>query len=291
MDLLLWLLCSPPPGSSEEPHLPSKISSTGGLLYFRRDRKPKEAGSATNCLACDFEPQCKFSSKKIYITSLDPGLAGGNTEWPVDVVVPDIEECLRVGGKELGEKAILDRLTEDYDASTSTTEIESRPWFGRCVYESDNDVCDHQSVTLTFDHDPRKIGKNGKIATLNMVALTKKVCERYTIFSGTEGEISADSTSITVYEFASGKETIYQPHVADGGHGAGDGGLARQFVLAIDQIKNHGQSIEEAQREHIACSIEEVIRSHAAVFAAEEARKLGDINFQTWWMDNIEGIM
>ncbi|KAL8899031.1 MAG: hypothetical protein Q9192_001777 [Flavoplaca navasiana] len=37
---------------------------------------------------------------------------------------------------------------------TSPAAIESRPWFGRCVYESDNDVCDDQLVKINWDDDP-----------------------------------------------------------------------------------------------------------------------------------------
>jgi hypothetical protein len=215
-------------------------------------------------------------------------------EWPVDVLVPDIEECVRAGGQEAGERALLAKLVEDYDEATPAFDVRNRPWFGRCVYESDNDVCDNQSVTLTFNdwsHEDGKI-RGGKIATFNMVALTQKVCERYTHVSGTEGEIYADSSSIVVHSFSTGKDMTYYPFVADGGHGAGDGGLARQFVLAIDRVKNHGDKVADAQKEYIGCSIEEVVRSHAVVFAAEDARtKQIVVDFPSWWEENVDSRM
>ncbi len=49
MDILLWLLTSPPPGSSKPAHLPSSVSSSGALQYFHQGRKPIQAGNATNC--------------------------------------------------------------------------------------------------------------------------------------------------------------------------------------------------------------------------------------------------
>jgi hypothetical protein len=293
IDLLLWILCSPPSSKTTEPvHLPSQITSSGALLYFHKRQKPVAAGSATNCLSCNFEPSCKFSAKKIYISSKDLGLVG-NTEWPVDVLVPEIEDCVKTGGFEAGENALLQKLRENYDGDTPASEISMRPWFGRCVYESDNDVCDNQTVTLTFKEtltNEGKIRSGGKIATFNMVALTQKVCERYTNISGTDGEIYADSSSIKVHNFATGEDKTYYPHVADGGHGAGDGGLARQFILAIDRVKNYGEDILEAQKEYIGCTVEDVVRSHAVVFAAEEARtKQVVVDFPSWWDREVEG--
>lgn len=85
---------------------------------------------------------------------------------------------------------------------------------------------------------------------------------------------------------------MFKPHLAGGGHGGGDDGLARQFVLAVDRVKNHGVSVEMAQREEVGCSLEEVIRSHAMVFAAEEARKEGRVlRFGEWWVERVEGAL
>jgi hypothetical protein len=292
MDLLLWLLCSPPPKSSTSAHLPRNVTSSGSLLYFRKSRKPKEAGNATNCLSCNYEPLCKFSSKKIYIEGKDTSLNSGVLGWPIDVLVPEIEDCVRIGGFEAGEQALLEKLSENYDEHTTMSEVHQRPWFGRCIYESDNDVCDNQTVSLTFDDKLDENGavmSGGKLVTFNMVSLTKKICERYTSISGTNGEIYADSSSIVVHNFSTRQDKTYFPVVADGGHGAGDGGLAKQFILAIDEVKNHGANVEDAQNEYIGCSIEEVIRSHALVFAAEESRKSRTmVDFPTWWDVNVE---
>lgn len=295
IDLLLWLLCSPPPNSSKRAHLPSEITSTGELQYFNKGRKPQEAGDSTNCLSCSYESACLYSSKKIYLGSKEPGLNSGNTEWPIDVLVPDIEDCVSSKGKGAAEAKLLAKLQEDYGKQTPTSEISSRPWFGRCVYESDNDVCDYQTVTMKFDSLHTKSGEPAygpKIATFNMLAMTKKVCERYTNISGTKGEISADSSSISIHNFSTGEDRVFYPHVAEGGHGAGDGGLARQFILAIDQVKNHGSGVEDAQREFIGCSVEEAVRSHAAVFAAEESRKNKTvIDFHNWWDSEVGSLL
>ncbi|RDW72803.1 hypothetical protein BP6252_06710 [Coleophoma cylindrospora] len=296
MDILLWLLCSPPPGSSKPAHLPSTVSSSGALNYFKKSRKPIAAGNATNCLSCDYEETCKFSAKKIYL--------GPETKPQVNnkiaVVLPEIEDCIASGGQEAGNRALLAKLGENYNDDTPVAEIRKRGWYGRCVYESDNDVCDDQTVTMTWDEAPiagegetsleAMTGRGGKIATLHMVALTQKICERYTNIYGTEGEIYADSSTIVVQDFNTREKKTYCPYVEEGGgHGDGDKGLARQFVLAIDRVKNHDEKVEDAQNKYIGCSLEEVIRSHAMVFAAEEARlKKTVVDFPTWWEKVVE---
>lgn len=192
------------------------------------------------------------------------------------------------------------RLEEDYTSQTPTSEISAKNWFGRCVYEADNDVNDDQVVTMTWDNDPLPqpnsdnekalAGRGAKTAVFHMVAHTKKICERYSHIYGSDGEIYADSETITVEDFKTGAKKIYRPHLAGGGHGGGDDGLARQFILAVDAVKNHGVGVEEAQKAHVGCSLEEVIRSHAMVFAAEDARKGRKVlDFPRWWRREVEG--
>ena len=203
-------------------------------------------------------------------------------------------------GNESARERLLERLSEDYDERKPQTEIDRRPWFGRCVYEANNDVCDDQVVTMVWEEDPfppieGKIGEHGhlwrgaKHATFHMVASTEKQCERRGRIYGTNGEIEYDSKTIRVYDFASRKSQIHQPHQPGGGHGGGDAGLAQQFVKAIEAVKTHVMSVAEAQRIHVGCTIEDIIRSHAMVFAAEEARKRKKvIDWPTWWRQNVE---
>lgn len=302
IDLLLWLLCSPPPGSTDVAHIPTTVSSSGSLNYFNKSRKPASAGQATNCLSCPIEDSCKYSSKKIYLGSQHKGLATKNLDWPIDIVVPDIEECITAGGQVAGEKAIMAKLEEDYTTKTDDNEIKKRNWFGRCVYESDNDVCDDQIVTMTWDNDllPTSTpsdasplcGRGAKTAVFHMIAHTKKICQRYSHIYGVDGEIYADSKTITVEDFNTGQTKVYKPHMAGGGHGGGDDGLARQFVLAVDRVKNHGMNVEEAQKMYVGCTLEEVMRSHAMVFCADEARKEKKVvEFPKWWAENVEAVL
>lgn len=310
IDILLWLLCSPASytDGNVAPHLPSTVSSTGSLQLFKKSRKPVAAGAATNCLSCPIEDSCKYSAKRIYVSDKLNGLGVGNTHWPVSIVVPDIEDHDGGRGKK-AEDVLLAKLAEDYDASTPDSEVAARNWFGRCVWEADNDVCDEQIVTVTWDEDPlpashpvhpdaassptadRLSGRGAKTATFHMVAHTKKICDRYTHIYGVDGEIYADSQTITIEDFRTGETRVERPRLESLGHGGGDVGLARQFVLAVDKVKNHGWEADRAQREVVGCTLEEVIRSHAMVFCAEEARRGKKVvEWKEWWAEKVKGI-
>lgn len=286
VDLLLWMLSAPFKAGTGEFHLPSKISSTGALHGYRKARKPAAAGNATNCMKCPLGDEgCKYSAKNVYLGPKLAGLGTTNKGWPVKIVVPEIEDAPNMAA---AQDMMAAKLAEDYDESTPDEQVAARPWFGRCVFESDNDVCDDQFVTFTWDDEPSASApggmKLGKQATLHMAASTKKICERYSYIYGTEGEIHADSKTITVEDFNTGEKKTYQPKLEESHHGGGDLGLARQFISAVDMVKNEGWEVVRAQNEFMGCSLEEAVRSHAVVFAAEEARKEGKVvSWDAWW--------
>ncbi len=276
------------------PHLPSHVTSTGSLIYFKRSRKPASAGNATNCLSCRAEPDCIYSAKKIYEKSQ---LAKGNAAWPVAIIDPEIEDLFDHGKTEEADKRLRARLAEDYDDSTPG--VDQRSWYGRCVYEASNDVCDDQFVTIEWEdnplsqeqcnhQEPRNAGRGAKHATFHMVAWTEKQCERRGRIYGTKGEIEYDSKMIRVYDFATKQAHIHHPPEPGGGHGGGDAGLAMAFFRAVHAVKTGQMAAAEAQRVHIGCTLHDIIRSHAMVFAAEEARREKKVvNWAEWWEKNI----
>ena len=295
VDLLLWLLCSPAKTGAGTAHLPSTLTSSGALQLFRKARKPKAAGDATNCLKCPLgDSGCIFSAKNVYIKR---GLESMNTEWPVNIVVPEIEDYPNMAE---AKAAVLKALADDYDTSTPAEEVSARKWFGRCVFEADNNVCDDQWVTMTWDdEDPSSSSADdgqpprfAKSATLHMTATTRKVDQRYTSIYGTDGELHADSQTITTHNFATGESTTHVPPKAVSGHGGGDQGLTSQFVAAVDAVLNRDMPVEEAQAEFVGCTLDEVLRSHAAGFAAEEARKERKVlDWEKWWAGNVEALL
>lgn len=280
------MLCSPSPTSTSPPHLPSLITSTGSLKYFRTSRKPREAGNATNCLSCAYEPSCSYSAKKIY---LDNQLSKGNADWPVKIVNPEIEDLFQTSGLAAATTQLLSNLAKDYNHSTPAADVQKRNWFGRCVWDADNDVCDDQVVTLTWDDDGADPTRGAKTALFHMIAHTEKQCERRGRIYGTHGEIEYDSSTITIHDFKTGKTVAHKPHFAGGGHGGGDAGLVRQFLMAVHAVDGGAMGAQEAQRAFLGCDLEEAFRSHAVVFAAEEARtEKRVVDWEGWWRENVE---
>jgi predicted dehydrogenase len=205
------------------------VSSFGALTHFKKSQKPLEAGSATRCLTCAYEPQCPYSAKKIYLGAL----ARGDRGWPVDVVAPNPT------------------------VASVTAALESGP-YGRCVYECDNDVVDHQVVNLLFEHD--------KTATFTMTAFNRAAHRKTRIF-GTRGELYGDGETIEHFDFLTDQTRVIPTETEEsgilGGHGGGDYGLMDRFVRAV--ARN--------DLSFILSGVDESFESHRMVFAAERARK------------------
>ncbi len=210
------------------------VSSFGSLKHFKSSEKPDAAGTATRCLHCDYETQCPYSAKKIYLGRL----AEGETGWPVNV------------------------LTPEPTLETVTAALENGP-YGRCVYECDNDVVDHQVVNLRFANDAT--------ATFTMTAFNKAAHRKTHIF-GTRGEIYGDGEKIEVFDFLTDQTRVIDTEASSasaadggsalGGHGGGDYGLIDHFV----------QAVCENNPNLILSGPEESLETHRMVFAAEQAR-------------------
>ncbi|KII94675.1 hypothetical protein PLICRDRAFT_97754 [Plicaturopsis crispa FD-325 SS-3] len=213
------------------PAIPSRVSSFGSLQHFRQSEKPTGAGGAARCLDCPAERECAYSAKKIY---LDP-VKKGNVGWPMDTIVdgiPDIENI--------------------------KSALRNGP-YGKCVYESDNDVCDHQVVNLEFS--------NGSTASFTMVAYTSAICMRQTRLHFTNGEIIGDMDQFVVTDFSNGRSSTIVPKNEGGGHGGGDLGLIRTFVEAV----------RSGRQDVLGTDVSEVLKSHMTVFAAEHSRRTGTV--------------
>ena len=210
-----------------------QVSSFGGLYHFHKRAKPAKAGAAKRCTECAYEPECPYSAVKIYMGRVKKG----HYYWPVEVLTPEktpeaVEKALREGP------------------------------YGRCVYECDNDVVDHQVVNMVFE--------GGETCAFTMTAFTEQSDRKTRIF-GTRGQITGDGRLIEIYDFLTqSKETIdveSLPGDITGGHGGGDTGLMSSFVEAAaagDQSK-------------VLSGPQETLESHLMVFAAERARREGKV--------------
>jgi predicted dehydrogenase len=209
-----------------------QVSSFGALTHFKRDQKPAEAGAALRCLDCAYETRCPYSARKLYLGMLQRG----EFWWPLSILTPDhrseagVQQALRSGP------------------------------YGRCVYECDNDVVDHQVVNLLYE--------KGITAAFTMVAFSEMGHRRTTIF-GTRGELRGDGEHITHYDFLTEQTQVIDTRAggadAASGHGGGDYGLMRRFVQAVAA---RDQSL-------ILSGPEETLETHLTTFAAEQSRLEG----------------
>lgn len=204
-----------------------RVSSFGSLLHFRKEQKPVEAANAQRCLDCAYERQCPYSAKRFYIRRFHEG----KTHWPLDVITTDFSE-----------EGVIEALRNGP--------------YGRCVYECDNDVVDHQVVSLEYER--------GTTASFTMIA-TSETRDRETIIFGTQGEIRGNGHRIVHYDFLTEETHEYDIERVEevSGHGGGDYGLMQSFVTAVAQY-DPGR---------ILSGPEESLETHLTIFAAEQARR------------------
>jgi len=146
-------------------------------------------------------------------------------------------------------------ISEDLSLEGRLKALREGP-YGKCVYFSDNNVVDHQVVSLKFE--------NSIYATFTMSAFTEKITRKINIY-GTHGEIygDLDENIIEVKCFGKGEERINLnlPFKDMVGHGGGDEGIIDEFVKALKgEVKDTLSNIEES------------IESHLMAFSAEESR-------------------
>lgn len=207
------------------------VSSVGDLTYFTKENAPE--GAAKRCSECSCAGTCPLDAKRVYMDSWEYWNRKEDT-WPQNVLVtaPITEAKLK--------KA-----------------IEEGP-YGRCAFDCDNDVVDHQITQMTFE--------NGVKATLTMTGFTARGGRRMS-FYGTNGEIILDEaeSTIRVQQFGKQPYTISLKDLTEGGfgHGGGDSRIIENLYLVL--------SGKEESRTSLASSIE----SHLIGICAEESRLQG----------------
>lgn len=218
----------------------TKIHSFGGLYHFKKDQKPPGAAGVNACFDCPagVEKACPYSAKKIYLERYPVE----KPKWPMSVVC-DVEDV--PGGYR----------------NSLTKALQSGP-YGRCVYECDNNVVDHQVVSMEFE--------SGANASFTMNAFTKNMC-RETRICGTKGELRWDGSPdapIVVHDFTTDQETLHHPDKIVPemsrlkGHGGADFFLISAFVRAV----------AFGDPTMVSSGIRDSLRSHKLVFAAEKSR-------------------
>jgi len=148
-------------------------------------------------------------------------------------------------------------LSEDASPQARWQALETGP-YGRCVYRCDNDVVDHQIVTMEFE--------SGASAAMVMHGHSHRE-GRTMRYDGTRatvrGQYYPDEQEIQVHDHRTGRVDVIRPTVGPigaTGHGGGDVGLMAAFVRAV---RDRAQALTTGR---------ESLESHLMAFAAEEAR-------------------
>lgn len=199
------------------------VASYGHLSYFRPENAPP--GAPKRCIdGCPVADTCVYYAPNTYL--IDNG----------------------------GWKAAAASNDPSYEARYKA--MQEGP-FGRCVFHSDNDVVDHQVVSMEFDNEITGV--------FTMSAFTEK-CNRTLKLMGTEGEIRAtmETNEIEIRRFGSGRQEIIRLQDPEGhvGHGGGDRRLIQDFVKVV---RSGGERSS-------ATSANTSIQSHLMAFAAERSR-------------------
>lgn len=199
------------------------LNSFGSLIHFRPENAPE--GATQRCTdGCPVSEECKYYAPRLYVSDQDG--------WPWNAVTLNATEQARLEALKTG-------------------------WYGRCVYFSDNDVVDHQTVNMELE--------DGTTVTLTMQGQGEEEC-RTMRYDGTKatlyGKFAASGHIMEVHDHLSGKvEHIAIKDRDESGHGGGDFGIVRSFVNAVNGKPD--DSITTAR---------ESLESHLLAFAAEEAR-------------------
>jgi predicted dehydrogenase len=205
-----------------------RVSSFGGLSHFRPAEKP--AGAADVCLDCPVEPDCPYSAKRLYFARLADDPDG----WPLSVVTPVATEEALVAA------------------------LRSGP-YGRCVYNGDNDVVDHQVVTMEL--------ADGATVSFTMTAFTPYEQRKTRIF-GTHGYLEGDGARLRVVDFRTGAEEFVEvAESTSADHSGGDRALVDAFLAAV------ATGDAGLIRSDAATSL----AGHRVVWAAEQARLTGTV--------------
>jgi predicted dehydrogenase len=198
------------------------ISSFGGLYYFRNENAPE--GAPDRCQSgCPAEDACPYHSEKVYVY-------GKNNWWRA--------------------------ISRDKSREARRRALGNSP-YGRCVFKCDNDVVDHQAVSMEFE--------NGVTGVFTMTAFSK--AGRRTKLMGTKGELegsfgeSGSRQYIKYFDFETGKEKkIVLPGTHDT-HAGGDDGMMDEVVRMIREGDFRSRT-----------SVETSVHSHMMCFSAEKAR-------------------
>lgn len=221
LDLIAWFIDSPC----------VSVSSVGDVRYFKKECAPE--GATKMCMGgCKVKKDCPYDAERLYIT--DPFYKATFVKYMTRTLTGKLKST-----KEEVRDAIRNG---DY---------------GRCVFFCDNNVCDQQTVTMTFE--------NGAVGVLNMTAFSDR-CFRESHIMGTKGELIGYGAKLEKRIYG-GKSCKLHTGTADMfGHVEGDIRLINGFVKLLC-----GENTDLTD----ITTIDATVISHDIGLAAEKSRKNG----------------
>lgn len=254
LDVLYWFTNSKP----------DKISSFGGLNYFKntRDDLPDRCTDG-----CPIEDTCLYYAPRIYEDihpllhiALKSGTVFEKLIIRLALRFPGLKNYKPFSRINEYDGWPVSVISQDNSIKGKRKALERGP-YGRCVYRiKDHNVVDHQEVSILF--------KNG--ITSNLVMHGHSSEEGRTIrIDGTRGtlfgEFFLSHQKLTHVDSLTNKKSIVVDTKDSKGHGGGDGALIAEFIELIEKKKN-GEKYE------VKTSVSKSLISHLMAFAADKAR-------------------
>lgn len=213
-----------------------KISSFGALSYFTPENAPK--GAAKRCTdGCLYADKCAFYAPRFY--KEHPKAAEDGLVYAVT--------------GENGQEALMKALREGP--------------YGRCVFDCDNTVVDHQTVNLEFE--------NQVSVSFTMSAFTNQ-CAREIFLMGTKGQIRGNMEEgvLEYTDFLSGKTQRIELHTPQTLHSGSDMLMMKEFVRLVASAEDEGGCAGNGIG-RIYSGAAETAEGHLMALAAEKSRITG----------------
>lgn len=204
----------------------TRLQSFGSLIHFRPENAP--ANATDRCTdPCPAAPDCPFDARRYYLEPIHINWARKITNQPT---AEGIQLALENGR------------------------------YGRCVYQCDNNVVDHQTVNMQF--------ANGASVVLFMHGHSPEESRtmRYDGSRATlRGKFDYVNGYIEIHDHLT--DTVEKLNIPAGnsGHGGGDEGIIQGFVQAM-----------RGQQPPLTAA-RDSLESHLLAFAAEESRLNGTV--------------